>query len=48
MNNNYVGVIYTGQELSNDYVSSIEEQFSKNLMLNCHYLKILVIMMELK
>lgn len=29
MNNNYIGVIYTGQELSNDYVSSIEEQFSK-------------------
>ena len=29
MNNNYVGVVYTNQELSNDYVSSIEEQFSK-------------------
>ena len=29
MNNNYVGVVYTNQELSNDYVSSIEEQFSR-------------------
>ena len=29
MNNNYVGVVYTNQELSNDYISSIEEQFSK-------------------
>lgn len=29
MNNNYIGVVYTNQELSNDYVSSIEEQFSK-------------------
>ena len=29
MNNNYVGVVYTNQELSSDYVSSIEEQFSK-------------------
>ena len=29
MNNTYVGVVYTNQELSNDYVSSIEEQFSK-------------------
>uniref|UniRef100_UPI004047DFF5 F0F1 ATP synthase subunit delta n=1 Tax=Aliarcobacter sp. TaxID=2321116 RepID=UPI004047DFF5 len=29
MNNSYVGVVYTNQELSNDYVSSIEEQFSK-------------------
>ena len=29
MNNNYVGVVYTNLELSSDYVSSIEEQFSK-------------------
>ncbi|MDY0051243.1 MAG: F0F1 ATP synthase subunit delta [Aliarcobacter sp.] len=29
MNNSYVGVVYTNQELSNDYVFSIEEQFSK-------------------
>ena len=29
MYNSYVGVVYTNQELSNDYVSSIEEQFSK-------------------
>ena len=29
MNNNYVGVVYTNLELSSDYVSSIEEQFSR-------------------
>ena len=29
MNNNYVGVVYTNQELSSDYISSIEKQFSK-------------------
>ncbi len=29
MNNSYVGVVYTNQELSSDYVSSIEEQFSR-------------------
>lgn len=29
MNNNYVGVVYTNQQLSNDYISSIEKQFSK-------------------
>lgn len=29
MNNSYTGIVYTNQELSNDYVSSIEEQFSK-------------------
>ena len=29
MNNSYVGVVYTNLELSSDYVSSIEEQFSK-------------------
>ena len=29
MNNSYVGVVYTNLELSGDYVSSIEEQFSK-------------------
>ena len=28
-NNSYVGVVYTNQELSSNYVSSIEEQFSK-------------------
>jgi F-type H+-transporting ATPase subunit delta len=28
-NNSYVGVVYTNQELSSDYVSSIEEQFSR-------------------
>jgi len=34
MNNNYVGVIYTNQELSSDYVSSIEAQFSKKFDVN--------------
>ena len=29
MNNNYVGVVYTNLELSSDYVTSIEEQFSR-------------------
>ena len=29
MNNSYVGVVYTNQELSSDYISSIEKQFSK-------------------
>ena len=29
MNNSYVGVVYTNLELSSDYVSSIEEQFSR-------------------
>lgn len=29
MNNNYIGVVYTNQQLSNDYISSIEKQFSK-------------------
>jgi F-type H+-transporting ATPase subunit delta len=29
MNNTYVGVVYTNEELSKDYVSSIEKQFSK-------------------
>lgn len=29
INNSYVGVVYTNQELSNDYVSTIEKQFSK-------------------
>ncbi|WP_121627857.1 F0F1 ATP synthase subunit delta [Poseidonibacter antarcticus] len=29
MNNTYVGVVYTNKELSSDYVSSIENQFSK-------------------
>ena len=29
MNNSYVGIVYTNLELSSDYVSSIEEQFSK-------------------
>ncbi|AXX90299.1 ATP synthase F1 subunit delta [Arcobacter suis] len=29
MNNSYVGVVYTNLELSSDYVSSIEKQFSK-------------------
>ena len=29
MNNSYVGVVYTNLELSSDYVSSIEDQFSK-------------------
>jgi F-type H+-transporting ATPase subunit delta len=29
MNNTYVGVVYTNNELSKDYISSIEEQFSK-------------------
>jgi F-type H+-transporting ATPase subunit delta len=34
MNNTYVGVVYTNQELSSDYVSSIEEQFSKKFDVN--------------
>ena len=29
MNNTYVGVVYTNEELSKDYISSIEKQFSK-------------------
>ncbi len=29
LNNKYIGVIYTNQKLSNNYVSSIETQFSK-------------------
>lgn len=29
MNNSYVGVVYTNQKLSDDYVSTIEKQFSK-------------------
>lgn len=29
INNSFVGVVYTNLELSSDYVSSIEEQFSK-------------------
>ncbi|MFX4282873.1 F0F1 ATP synthase subunit delta, partial [Aliarcobacter butzleri] len=29
MNNNYLGVVYTNQELSSDYISSFEKQFSK-------------------
>lgn len=29
MNNSYVGVVYTNQELSSNYISSIEEQFSR-------------------
>lgn len=29
MNNTYIGVVYTNQELSSDYVNSIEKQFSK-------------------
>ena len=28
MNNTYTGVVYTNKELSTDYVSSIEKQFS--------------------
>jgi F-type H+-transporting ATPase subunit delta len=34
MNNKYVGVIYTNQELSSKYVSSIEAQFSKKFDVN--------------
>lgn len=34
MNNKYVGVVYTNQELSKDYVSSIEAQFSKKFDVN--------------
>lgn len=34
MNNKYVGVVYTNQELSSDYVSSIEAQFSKKFDVN--------------
>ena len=29
MNNTYIGVVYTNQKLSSDYVNSIEKQFSK-------------------
>ncbi len=29
MNSSYVGTVYTNKELSNSYISSIEEQFSK-------------------
>ena len=34
MNNEYVGVIYTNEKLSGDYVSSIEKQFSKKFDVN--------------
>jgi F-type H+-transporting ATPase subunit delta len=34
LNNEYVGVVYTNQELSSDYVSSIEAQFSKKFDVN--------------
>ncbi|MGA1933489.1 F0F1 ATP synthase subunit delta [Arcobacter sp. YIC-464] len=34
LNNEYVGVVYTNQELSKDYVSSIEKQFSKKFDVN--------------
>lgn len=34
LNNEYVGVVYTNQELSKEYVSSIEEQFSKKFDVN--------------
>jgi F-type H+-transporting ATPase subunit delta len=34
MNNKYVGVVYTNQKLSSDYVSSIEAQFSKKFDVN--------------
>ena len=34
LNNKYVGVIFTNQELSKDYVSSIEAQFSKKFDVN--------------
>ena len=29
MNNSYVGVVYTNEQLSSDFVTSIEQQFSK-------------------
>ncbi|MBL3519537.1 F0F1 ATP synthase subunit delta [Aliarcobacter lanthieri] len=29
MNNSYIGVVYTNEELPSNYISSIEEQFSK-------------------
>ena len=29
MNNNFVGIVYTNEELSSEFVSSIEQQFSK-------------------
>lgn len=34
MNNSYTGVVYTNNELSSDYMSSIEEQFSKKFNVN--------------
>lgn len=34
LNNKYVGVVYTNQKLSSDYVSSIEAQFSKKFDVN--------------
>jgi len=34
INNKYVGVIYTNEKLSGDYVSSIETQFSKKFDVN--------------
>lgn len=34
INNKYVGVIYTNEKLSGDYVSSIEAQFSKKFDVN--------------
>ncbi|RBQ31197.1 F0F1 ATP synthase subunit delta [Aliarcobacter vitoriensis] len=29
MNNSYIGIVYTNEELPSNYISSIEEQFSK-------------------
>ncbi len=34
ISNSYVGIVYTNQELSSDYVSSIEEQFSRKFDVN--------------
>ncbi len=34
LDNKYIGVVYTNQELSKDYVSSIETQFSKRFNVN--------------
>lgn len=34
MNNSYTGVVYTNNELSSDYMSSIEAQFSKKFNVN--------------
>ena len=48
MNSSYVGTVYTNKELSNSYISSIEEQFSKKFNVKSFIIAKCVIMMVLK